>query len=157
MLVVLEQRVWLYTIVKNLIIPHHSICLNLFFFSCTTHVLIRPSMHSQHLFFFSFFLSLFPPRNPSLALYTFISALQIIFLLILSLIFFIFIFFVLIPFSIFLLFLIASSFNFFVYQIWSSFFWFFLFKIVFFSFSISLLHFFFLLSYLMLCVFFFSG
>ena len=121
MLVVLEQRVWLYTIVKNLILPHHSICLNLFF------LLVR-RMYSldlqciANISFFFFSLSLFPPRNPSLALYTFISALQIIFLLILSLIFFIFIFFVLIPFSIFLLFLIASSFNFFVYQIWSSFF-----------------------------------
>jgi hypothetical protein len=122
MLVVLEQRVWLYTIVKNLILPHHSICLNLFF------LLVR-RMYSLDLqciadipFFFSFFLSLFPPRNPSMALYIFISAIQIIFLLILSLIFFISICFVLIPFTIFLLFLIASSFNFFVYQIWSSFF-----------------------------------
>ena len=123
MLVVLEQRVWLYTIVKKLILPHHSICLNLFF------LLVR-RMYSLDLrciadilfFFFSFFLSLFPPRNPSMALYIFISALQIIFLLILSLIFFISICFVLIPFTIFLLFLIASSFNFFVYQILSLFF-----------------------------------
>jgi hypothetical protein len=86
---------------------------------CPSRVLTGPLMSCWHS---SSFFSLFHPRKSCFALHIFILALQVHFLLILSLIFLYL--FVLFKFISQFCFSIASSFNFLVYYIWSLFFWF---------------------------------